>query len=523
MATPGQHAEPAMALAKARFEQNELSAAHDAALAARSYLELFAPPDYRMYDPQKLLKRHEDTLANERTLLDLRATGDCPGDQNMVWTCLRALVKCAVLESDAILAVESYVDGDTPVVALTFDGPGAFPNEVLVQGMIPLPMPELFARWTAATRGGRVDRTVNGLMLRLKGVRVVPDADASLVPLVEQVRAAEQHLRLALSEEGGGTACAALDALEEGLLIVDGGARDKTPGDLGTAIEQAVQDKKAALDAASIAVETYIEAHVPPIAMHRKSVVSAFMGVFEYARAVLPRGGAVAILAEYDTGARAVTVAVSIAGTQCRHGDSAWLAGVRRGVIEVNGGTLHVSEGKDTVTLTVTLPDSVGKDLDRWLPGFDAFSSRSRQMLRLLKSGGPTPPAEFLLDGVLEEELERWLLPRLERPQAQNVAHDAPVENKGLAGTSAERLAKALAQVKKGKPRKEVAKPGYAAELLWSFNQSERGRGALAVPATASEYVDRLSQLLLRDPIQHDECLRVLAQILNLIKEGDSQ
>ena len=118
--------------------------------------------------------------------------------------------------------------------------------------------------------------------------------------------------------------------------------------------------------------------------------------------------------------------------------------------------------------LTLTIPDRAGEALDAWLPGWERFLTESQQMLRVLKSGSQPLPEEFLLGGILENELERWLMPLLTEPAVVNVVHDGVASLEGLPGASSERLAKALSQIKRGKPKKEIVRPPYAGELLWA-------------------------------------------------------
>jgi len=175
------------------------------------------------------------------------------------------------------------------------------------------------------------------------------------------------------------------------------------------------------------------------------------------------------------------------------------------------GGEIAAESG---MTWTVELPDSVGKVLDEWLPGWDALSSRSCQILRLLKSGGPAPPEEFLLGGVLEEELERWLMPRLTKPAVVNIAHELNLAEAALPGGSKDRLVKAITQIERGKPRKEIVKPAYAGEILWAFRGNERRRQAIGSGPLNDEELRMLCEGLVSRPPAYLRCLELIAKTM---------
>ena len=65
----------------------------------------------------------------------------------------------------------------------------------------------------------------------------------------------------------------------------------------------------------------------------------------------------------------------------------------------LHDGVVEVADDASGLTVSIKLPDVVGRTLDAWLPGWEAFSERSQQMLRLLKSGGQAPPEEFISGG----------------------------------------------------------------------------------------------------------------------------
>jgi len=408
--------------------------------------------------------------------------------------------------------VELFNEDDLPRIVLTIDGPGQFADPVVLWGAARIPFGLLCERWTAATRGGRIDETPGGLMLRLKGQREVPGAVDISGGLSAAVRGAEQQLRLLVAGEGDGAA--AREALDRALATVDADTRGKEPADLASVVNEAVDEHREVLKTRAIAIEVYCDAHIPPIAMQRKRVRSAVGSALNHAVEVLPRGGAVALLVDYDVKERVAGFVITVGGTQCATDETCYVAAMRRAFVGIHGGSFSMAAERPGVTFTTALPDPVGRELDAWLPGFDAFSERSRQMLRLLKSGGPAPPEELILTGVLEEELDRWLGPRLDTPAVVNIAHDLTPDMGGLEGASAERLQKALTQLKKGKPRKELCGPVYAAEILWAFRKDERHRKALGAEQLDEDGLRAFCTGLLTTPPDSLACLRLLAGAL---------
>jgi len=260
--------------------------------------------------------------------------------------------------------------------------------------------------------------------------------------------------------------------------------------------------------------ETLLDPNAPPLLLRRDRVRAFFATVVRYAAAVLPNAGSLTLMTDYQAGERVLGVVVAIEGPRCVSEETFHLAGLRRAVVEVHDGTLEWAPDSDGVTITATFPDRVGRALDEWIPGFDVFAERSRQMLRLLKSGGPAPPEDFLLGGVLEAELERWLLPKFAGAAAVNLAHDLLEETAGLPGSSPARLKKALTQIKRGKPRKEIAAPPYAAEVLWAFRRDDRHRKAVGAEALDEDALERLCRALLEIPPDYAEGLCLVARAI---------
>jgi hypothetical protein len=254
---------------------------------------------------------------------------------------------------------------------------------------------------------------------------------------------------------------------------------------------------------------------MPPLPVYRKRLREFFATAVKYAEEVLTGGGSIVVLSEYTPGERRADFIITIEGAQIAPGPEPLVASLRRAIVDVHGGSFEISTGPTSVTLAVSLPDPVGRDIDAWIPGFEVFSEHAKQILRLLRSGGPVPPEEVLLAGVLDEELERWLLPRLTHSTTQFVVQDLVANNRGLPGTSPERLKKALDQVKRGKPRREITRPPYAAELLYAFRGTEQHREAIGAGKLSQEELETLCRSLLESPCAHVRCLRLVAKARN--------
>ena len=502
--------EPVLAFAREALREGRLHEARIALEACWVFLRLHAPAHYCTYNPAQLIQGHGTVLTDETHVLDIEPVSDCLGAPDQVVDCLRQLVHGAELEEESLLAIEVFEE-DVPCVALSFDGPGRFPREFPVDGFVPLTLEELGQRWTLATRGGRIDDAPNGLLLRLEGMRVPPGPATELEPLFQALQTASQCLQA----DDAGPGC-----LDQCLRLVEGPETAPEPVGLGALIGEVMGQVGPSLRERGISIETMVDPSVPPILLRRERMCAFFTNLARYAMALLPKTGSLTVLLDYDRCARSIEILTTIQGSDCAPPDTFYVAALHRIVAEHHQGDFQVSPEHDGVTLTATLPDPVGRTLDRWIPGFDAFSEQSQKMLRLLKSGGQAPPEELLLGGILEAELERWLLPRLVAPAAVNIAHELPEENPNLPGSSPPRLKKALSQIRRGKPRKEITTPPYAAELLWAFAHDARHRQALGTETLDDPALERLCLALLHAPPDCIASLRIIAQAIPSANEA---
>jgi hypothetical protein len=383
-----------------------------------------------------------------------------------------------------------------------------------VGGFLEVPYDELALRWTAVTRGGRIDKTAYGLNLRLKGVRAVPESKAGLDAHAATLQTVEERLHGLSKTFAPAELREALAAVESILKALEETERAGEPANLCGLVQEVVSDMTPELQRAGITIDLWCDSAIPPIPLRRDRMRAFFVNALRWAATELLAGGSVSLLVDYDARGRLAGIVLALNGLRGPLKDRARVASLRRSVVEVHGGRLDLESTDTSATLTATLPDSIGRCLDEWIPGWDAFGDRSRQMLRVLKSGGPTPPEDFMLEGVLEDELERWLLPKLEAPAAVNLAHELTTDHPDLPGSSPERLEKALGQIRKRKPRKEVVRPAYAAEILWAYRDDARSRSAVGTENLELGQLRALCEALLKRPPDYVVALRLLARTL---------
>ena len=470
-----------------------------AALACRAYLKLHAPPEHRLYNPATFLKKAAAKLGDDGHQVHAEPVADeCVGAPDLLLLCLRTLVKAAELEEDSCLNIELFEEEERrqmiPRIAVSLDGPGRIPEEFVFQRYFRMTLDELGAGLTLGAQGGRIDRMENGVMLRLSGMRMppetLPEAEGLLGILGRKPEA--QHVA-------------------EALAHIDGESK-RGPADLRAILSASKENYRAQLEGRGIGLEVMVEPGSPPLSVRRPRIEALFDTIFEYALWWLDPKGAVVFLVEYEAKPRQLVVIATVTGKERAPEETFHFASLRRCVSE-HGGSLDVSVEGHEAAISILLPDLVGAALDTWIPGWEAFTEKSKQMLRMLKSGGAPVPEDFVLGGVLEEELEAWLLPRLASPAAVNIANELKPDRSPLPTSDPDRLRKAIAQVARGKPKKEICKPSYAGELLWAFREGYRERSALASECMSEEDLQLLCESLLSTPPAYAACLRLAAQV----------
>jgi hypothetical protein len=501
-----------LAYVREKLAAGTLDEAGEALQAARTYLEIHRPPQYRMYNPKTWLGRRLSKLLDPETEVAFEPVSECPGDPEHVLACLGVLLENVRLEADARLVVELFEEDEQPRLAMRCDGPGAWPDLLRVRGFAPLRFEVLRERWTVATRGGRLDHTPQGLELKLKGVRIVPESDDALVPIFLDVVAASEHLRGALAD-----LVAASKSVESAIQQIMAEGQPAEAADFSALIREVREAMGEGLAEQSIHLEGSEAGQLPPLVIRRGLMKRALAGTIAAVTHGISRGGSAAVSCNYAPRERAVECTISAAGALDDSGQEPYLTALPRHVVETvhAGGFTFIQDASGAEAL-LSVPDVAGRALDGWIPGWDSFTSRTQQVLRLLKSGGAVPPQEMLLEAALEEELEHWLLPRLSSPAARNVAHDLSDSSPAHAKGSKDRRAKALGQLRRGKPRKEITKPVYAAEILWAFRETERGRNALVANKLGKEDLEALSDALLGAPPDSVTALIAIAHVLSV-------
>lgn len=497
---------PLMAFAREAWGTQRHGEARRAVAACRVYLSLFAAPRHANYNPGAYLKTQAARLTDERRFLNIAPVVDAIGDAARVADCLRQFLFGAVLDEDTVLFTEILNENDVACAALSLDGPGRFPSEILIEGLLPISIEDLGRQWTLVTRGGRLDTTPNGLLLRLAGVRMPPEPLDGLTQAVEALERAEAALA-----ENADNALAILDAC---IALLEGEPGSEEPVSLRAVLMELKDHFESALCGRGIAVDFLAGPDVPPIPLRRPRIRRCLASAFRYAMAVLPDGGGtLTVRAEYDGKDRGAQVLFSVHGQKFHAVSAFHLDGIRRAANALDA-AYSFSAGESGAEISLTFVDRIGRILDAWIPGFEAFSEQSRQLLRLIKSGVPAPPEDFLLSGIIEAELERWLLPGFSSSAARTIAHELPDKASGLPGSSVPRIAKALGQLRRGKPRKEITDPSYAAEVLWLFRTDARRRKAVGAEHLDERNIEALCVALLGKPPDHAASLRLIARAL---------
>jgi hypothetical protein len=507
--------EPALSLALEGLASPEPEGILPVLADARLFATLLKDPDTRPFDPETRFAPLAALLRHPRREIHIGRGGPCLGDADVAAALVMLLARCAETDGDTVLTITLDTPDDTPAVRLELDGPGRFPDSMhLGHGMV-LSMAEAERRWTAATRGGRFDREPGVVILRLTGIREPEELPGCPASFLNTIVEAHRRALLALNPEATGNTraddlAAAAAALGQALAFADGTPRGEAVG-LRALAAEAAEAWRGLLDHAAISLEMHFPEDLPPLVADRGALARVVAGALRHAWCSLPRGGLVTLGTEYDPGARRATLSVTIAGTQCSPDDTAPLASVRRTTAALPGGTFETEADGGEWLILVALDDRAGRELDAWIPGWDRFSDQAQAMLRLLKSGGQAPPESLILDGILESELERWLMAVLAAPPAVNRAHDLKPDVGGLPGASGPRAAKVLEQTRRGKPRKDICRPPHAGEIAWLF-RDETGRRALNAENLSQEDFEVFARAAVSSPPDTLAALRVLAR-----------
>ncbi len=491
--TVSEHLEPLLADAVARNSTADLN-------IARDYAALFTDPELELYHPEKIFQTfvahfppssfsiHVEHVETERV-----------GDPARMSACVSALLKAIERDPKTILVVEIYEEEEhsdmIPRMSIAFQGPGRVPESFRYADRFPMTLEALSDCWTLATSGGRIDRTENGVELRLHGMRMPPEPLA----IAENVAA---HLGRTPDVEGATRALALLE--------------DQTPpdmADLERLYTECLSEWESKLNQGGVVHSYSFSEGFPQLPLNRTRMQGFFHSLFSWAIDGMSAGGTLEVLLDYDAASREATGILSLSTAEGKIPDS-YHGSLMKRAIEFHGGTCEVDSQESDLTLTFTLGDSLGQTLDAWLPGWEFLGPESRKYLRLLKSGAQAPPEDFILGGILEQELENWLLPRLTVPATVRMASDGTFRNDKLKGSIKERMQKALDQVGRGKPKKEICQPQYAGELFGAFGADARHRSALGTQVLTDDELTDLCESLLAKPVDGRHCLLLVAALL---------
>ena len=111
--------------------------------------------------------------------------------------------------------------------------------------------------------------------------------------------------------------------------------------------------------------------------------------------------------------------------------------------------------------------------------------------------------------------MNRQMPERLGVAPAATLIHDLKPRKPGLSPSSAQRIEKVLSQVKRGKPKKEICAPAYAAEIIWMFAIDQRHASALGIKDFNALQTPELAKTLSATPLNYLHALRLLPQVFS--------
>lgn len=503
--------EPILCHARAMAERNDWQRAHEALRACVDFAELHRAPVHAEYSTSQAFESIVRGAA--RPLENRSGPGvTLTGDAIQIASIARAVIRNAVLEMDAELYVTGVELDDVPAWSLRIDGPGRFTDEIGFGYGLALAPETTDLVWTSATRGGRIDRRAAELDLRLKGVRAVLEVPSGCDEYIAVLRDAEQYARiLSAGETVTNEANLLRDTLTGILARFDELDDPPKPCDLPALMRDSFMSEEPQQP---VRFDSAFATEVPPQSLRRNRMLRFLCATQSLSRAALEHGGHVCIEIDYSLAQRIVTLFINGEGQTNRERAEIYLPSPQR-ALNTHGGSIEADFAANGFTLLVTLPDAIASTLDEWLPGWDTFAPRSIQMLRLLKSGGPVPPEDLILSGVLEDELERRLLPRLSVAPAATLIHDLKPRKPDLSPSSPQRIEKVLSQVKRGKPKKEICAPAYAAEIIWMFAIDQRHASAIGVKEASAPHTAELAKSLSSTSFNYLRALRLIPQVFS--------
>ena len=434
---------------------------------ARQFLTLFSPPAYQQYPIQLLIEQWPTSRVNDSIVLETSSSPlSATGELVRVVECMKIFLDNLHLGADTLVEArfleEKHTVGMAPCLQLRLLGPGHIPSAISVGDHFRISLVGFNDCWTRATRDGRIDLTPEGATLWLQGARQPPPPDPE----------AQQLLALLDGPGAFAGADAALEHLDSSVPA--------QPANLLRILEDVIGERRPELDQARLRVEVDGPPDLPQLILRRGRMQLFADALINYALWHVVDTAQMSIQIDYLEAERSVRLRTRLEAHQAVLMASFHLASLQRAAADHAGALEALFEGTHA-QFALTLPDEVGRRLDAYLPGWERFSPRSGQVLRLLKSGAQAPPEAFMLNGILEEELERWLLPRMETPAARNLAKHLEATAPKDACAHPERAAKALAQIARGKPKKEIAQPQYAVEIIHAFAHTPKGAALLGI------------------------------------------
>ncbi len=471
------------------------------------FLRLYRPSVGQMSSTRQIRERLlQSDFASESTVSVWEETS-FRGDTEKVVDLLKVLSRNVIGEEGIGVCVSSRVVDRVPILEVRLDGPGAFPAELCLGAGIYLTRSAWEECWAEATCGGWCAPRSGGMDLFLAGQKEIPRRNVFPVTLFEilsqivsaldgsedrMFRLIQQAMELIETEK---STPAALDVIATGRRILD-----------------------ECFDSRGIS-SNYHGFHVlndvPPLVLARTDVESIWRNLANIAAESIREDAKTLFVMGYDSKKREAAIRLDMTIFVTNLTVECYWASIERTTRRLSGSCIK-SPPKENQSITITLPDTIGMELDRAFPGWDCFSEKSQQMLRMVSSlpslETSSSMRETVFAGVLGDELGNMLLPTLAKPAVVNYAHDFTL-SRSFEGLSRELSEKVLDQVRRGKVKKDIARLPSAGAVLWLFKGCRIFCSETGLNALSPEEVETLCRNLLSSRPALESCLLLLARM----------
>ncbi len=505
-----------------RKNPDELSQVFTALDSCERFLQIYLPPQVKTFQLVELRNLLQEQ-ADARCYLADWDDATCRGDPCQIAELLGCVLNGARLEKDAIIQVSAVVKNDIPRIVLSFDGPGCFPECLALGAAVYLGFHDFEERWTAATRGGGITKTPYRLELRLAGQKPLPHSFPQAEKIVGYIEDARQILKEKCTDPSGDSK--KLEGILQNCVdLVQPKDCSLTALDVIATAKKAFEEIRQARVFSKGLCELRSLTSIPPLLVPR-----GLFHLFWKNAARLVAENAIesdtVVFVNYNAENRLVNIRFCFVAFEASFSVECLLVSLERLVADMEGQLATKWNGKQLENTEIDLKDVIGMRLDSKLPGWEHFTAKSKQLLRMLESLPEDQSREAIrgpvLQGVLEEELEKNLLPALSLPQIVNYAYD-------LSGIETpfwmaqENLEKVLSQVRRGKPKKELARRAYAAAAYWLFSKCPAFRERTGLQELSTDDIRAFCQILMEPVLDNYQALRYLARMRSFAREGSN-